>query len=247
MIALGSLVLSSPAVAQSEHYPDAAWQVRDVTCDPYPDCTWVDAAESEVVDATTVTLSKPDGPTGTSIETTNLNLPVDTTETFMTVDYTADGDVFANGAVRMFYYDHADADTIEDAPTSTAIADGSGTLSIPIPTGTTIGTMGLTYDASNDTDGAVTFNNLMVGDTSILFVQPVAPSPSPSESHSPTPTPTASNPSAAPTVSQSPVAKPAGLPVTGSSLPWFLGGAAVLIGLGTGLFLLGRRRSPTTS
>lgn len=274
-----SMFLSSPAAAQAEHYPDAGWQVRDITCDPYPDCTWVDPAiESEVVDETTVVLDKPLAvpDVGTSIETTNLNLTVDA-ETTMTVNMSpSTPDVFAAGAVRMFYYDSPDADTVTDAPTQTVLGQpGDTSLSITVPAGTTIGTMGLTYDASNPSVGAVTFSNLMVGDTDILFLEPatpVSPSPSPSDVPSPTPTVTES-PSTSDELNCSDFDTQAqaqdvlvqdlndphgldgdvdgiacedhfsaGLPVTGSSLPWFLGSGVVLIGLGAAAYAVGRKR-----
>lgn len=167
---LGALMLASPVQATGgEHYPAAGWQVRQIGLG---ETAWSTATASEVVDATTVALTKPDPTTGTSIETTDLGLPV-TAETVITVDYTLDGDADTTlGAVRMFYYDSADADTLTVGPTDSVAADGSGTLSLTVDADATIGTFGLVYDASNATAGTVTFSGLTVGKTAVRFTPP---------------------------------------------------------------------------
>lgn len=176
-VAIGAVGLAGPAQAQDGHFPDAGWQVRDIALGS---SAWSDAGFSEISDATTAHLTKPDGTTGTSIETTNLGLEVKAGDS-ITVDYLLSQDAdTAAGAIRMFYYDTPDADTLTVAPTATVAADGSGTLSLEALADGTIGTFGLTYDASNASVGTVTFLNLMVGDTPILFVA-AAPDPDPTD------------------------------------------------------------------
>lgn len=192
----GALMISTPAQAQTDiefaSYqsgslinsaavcPDSAWQVRDF------DNGWVGASLSGVVDSTTVGLTKPTGAIGTSIETTNLGLDVTAGTTItVEVDLTNGATTTAN-AVRMFFYDHPDGNTESEAPTATVAATGSGTLNLDVAADTTIGTFGLTYDASNDSAGTVKFENLTIGETVISFTECTQPSPSPSPSPEPT-------------------------------------------------------------
>lgn len=172
LAAAGCLTLAGPAHAQDGMYPAAEWQLRQIGTG---DLDWSPAAASVIVDATTLRLTKPDGDTSTSAETANIGLVV-TADTEITVDYSLDADAdTAAGAVRLFYYDTPDADTLGVAPAGFVAADGSGTMSLPVPAGTAIGTLGLVYDASNSSAGTVTFTDLRVGDTPILFVAPAAP------------------------------------------------------------------------
>jgi LPXTG-motif cell wall-anchored protein len=179
-----ALALVSPAAAQgSGHYPSAGWQVRQIATGA---TTWSPAEASTIVDAATVELVKPSGDVGTSVETTDLGLPVVAGDT-VTVTYELLGGAdVAAGAVRMFAYDHPDADTMTEKPTATAVADGSGTLTITVSADMAIGAFGLTYDASNGSAGTVIFRDLVVGSTPILFA-PAVPTTPPA---SPTPTPT---------------------------------------------------------
>lgn len=238
-MAVGLLLAASPARADDGHYPAAGWLLRDIGLGE-TDWRPGGAAESTIVTATTVELSKPDGATGTSVETTDLGLAV-TAGTVISVDYeVVDGvDVFAAGAVRLFYYASADADTLAMAPTAVAVADGSGTLSLAVLADGTVGTLGLTYDASNASAGTVRFSNLMVGDREVLFVRPA---PEPTEpSPSPDPEPGQPEPAATPVA-----AGGNELPTTGSG--WVLpavgvGGAALVAGLALVAAL--RRKTPT--
>jgi hypothetical protein len=246
---LGVLALGvGPAHAQDEHFPASGWQVRQIGLG---ETEWSPAAESAIVDATTVDLTKPDGTTGTSIETADLGLDV-AAGTEISVSYALlDGADTVAGAVRLFYYDTADADTLGAAPTGFVAADGPGTLSLTVDVDTTIGTLGLVYDASNPAVGTVRFTNLTVGYTTVLFVAPpelcewddtlladdekCQPPASPSPSPSPSLAPPASG--AGGSDEQ--------LPVTGASLPLLTGAGAALAGLGAGALLLARRLRTT--
>jgi hypothetical protein len=179
-VALASLTLASPAAAADPHVAQGTWQLRDWE-GPYPDVDTSPASLSTVT-CDQVTLIKPDTPDepvvypptgngdiGTSYENTDLNLPVNNGYQLL-VDYTLSNTANAGaGAVRMFVYDTAGADTLNTAPSfpgivgvSTVIAPEStpGTLSLNFTTGATIRTFGLTYDASNDTEATATFTNL---------------------------------------------------------------------------------------
>lgn len=265
-----ALAVAAPAAAQDSHYPEAGWDLRDY------DGGWVDPSESEVVDDTTVALSKPSGDVGTSAETTNLGLPVATGDE-ITVDYElVDGATTDAGAIRMFYYDVPDADTNAAAPTAFVAADGSGTLSLTVAADGAVGTFGLTYDASNASAGAVLFTNLTVAGTEVLFVQPAGPSPSPSPSV-PADLDCAdfASQGEAQAVYDADPSDPHGLdadgdgvacetlpdgsnededdgaggelPKTGSKLPVILGAGSLLVLLGGGTLLLVRRRGTTFS
>src|SRR5690606_30001796 len=75
----------------------------------------------------------------------------------VTVEYELDGADPAAGAVRLFIYDHADADTDCEAPTQLVAVpdDGSaeGTLTLTVGFTGTIGTAGLGDDASDGNGG----------------------------------------------------------------------------------------------
>lgn len=180
MLAAGMILLLSPAIANADHddlvYPDADWQVRQIGPG---DAGWSPAEMSTVVNATELMLVKPDGSTGTSAETANLNVDGDT----ITVDVELSGGAVPDaGAIRLFAYDTADADTLGAAPTAMVVYDGSGEMTLNVSSFTApIGTVGLVYDASNDSAGSVTFSNLAVdgdvGSSLISFFAHVEPEP----------------------------------------------------------------------
>jgi hypothetical protein len=235
-----ALMTVSPASASVEYFPTTGWDVRDAS-GTYPDIEWNPAAASQIIDAYTVDLTKPAGDVGTSIETTNLGVDVEAGDV-ITVHYELkDGALTDAGAIRAFYYDHPDGDTLHEAPTAFVAADGSGVLELTVIADGTIGTLGLTYDASNVSAGTVTFSTLKVNDTKVRFLAPVeeTPSPEPTASESPHPGETPS-----PTASPSEVEGEGGekLPVTGSSLPYIVGAGAAFLGLGAGVVLLTRSR-----
>jgi len=181
--AAAALALAAPANAQTVP-PAADWWVQDTDASDY-DCTApeptvrTDAAESAILDATSVKLvgkgvaAPPHY--GTSIETPDLGIDVATGDP-VTVEYELDGADPAAGAVRLFIYDHADADTDCEAPTQLVAVpdDGSaeGTLTLTVGFTGTIGTAGLVYDSSNgNAGGSVIFSNLTVAGQVIAFAQ----------------------------------------------------------------------------
>ncbi|MGH3679759.1 MAG: ComEA family DNA-binding protein [Natronosporangium sp.] len=174
-VAAGAVALAGPAQAQDGHFPDAGWQVRDFNVG------WVPAAESAIVNATTVELTKPAGDIGTSMETTNLGLPVMAGDEISVTVEKLGGATADAGAVRLFYYDHPDADTNGAAPTAFAADDGSGGISVTVAADGTVGTLGMTYDASNASAGTVQFSDLTVGETLVLFHAPSDPDPDPTK------------------------------------------------------------------
>jgi LPXTG-motif cell wall-anchored protein len=216
-------------MAADPHYATGAWQLRDIKTE------WVPASESEVDDGCDeVTLVKPAGDTGTSLENTNLALPVDVGD-ILKVEYDMSDTANAGaGAVRMFVYDTANADTNIDGPSFAGVTGNgpdtsvswfivpdtstTGTATLTFTQAGTIGSFGLTYDASNATAGSVTFSNLRIGalgedDTPISFCAKPRP--------------------------------PAGggsLANTGTSLTTVIAVAAALIVVGIGAVLVARRR-----
>lgn len=172
-VILGIIGLA-PAYAHDGHHAAEDWQLRQIG----PDLVWHDAEASNQVDAHTVVLIKPSGDVGTSAETSNLDLAVETGDV-VSVDVTlTDGASATAGAVRLFVYDHPDADTLTEAPTVFAAATGPGTLDLVVPFTGTIGTMGLVYDASNPSTGDAVFSDLTVGDVLVSFdPAPALPEP----------------------------------------------------------------------
>lgn len=228
-IVSGLLLSADPAhgAQPAQHFPDGGWELGE--WGPGATSPTVPASASIVQSATVLDLTKPAGNTGVSMETTDLGLTADG-DTQLSVSWEADqSGLTVAGAVRLFWYDIPDADTFGQAPTDRVCAGyddaaclvpntlTEGTLSMTVPDGSTVGTVGLTYDASNLTAGTVTFTELRFGDTLVLFLEPpaspspdpVSPSPTDSGSPSPTPTDTASpSPSASPTDNGSPSPTP---------------------------------------
>ncbi len=182
--------LATPTWADEGYYPIGGWALQDTDihadvdwsdCDPGP--TRTDASRSEIIDERTVDLTQwkdaaPPPHYGTSIETANLGLTGDV----VTVNYELDGADPTASAIRLFIYDHADADTDCTAPTHfTAVPAGSaltGTLTIDVGFDGEIGTVGLVYDSSNSggNDGTVRFTELKVDETLVRFLpQEVTP------------------------------------------------------------------------
>lgn len=226
----------------------ATWGLRSIVQD------WMDPAEgSEVVNSTTVKLTKPEGG-GTEFAAFDVEFTAET-ETQVMVHYaTGNGAATTAGAVRMFGYAEQDANTLTDGPDWVAVAEADeGNLLFTLPAGTELGTLGLVYDASNSAGGHVTFTDMVVGDRPVSFTECPDPSPSPSvsPSASATPEPSASATTPAPagtTVAPPPAAGPS-LPVTGVSLPQVIAGGALLLIVGAVAYLVApalRRRKRTT-
>ncbi|HEY2641677.1 MAG TPA: hypothetical protein VGI66_17545 [Streptosporangiaceae bacterium] len=167
------------------------------------------AAGSEVVNASTVVLTKPvDNQTGaiggTEFIAPALNIDLPATSNIIVSFSLAGGATTDAGAVRLFFYATSHPDTISTAPTGFTPATGTG--GNILVTGVTghIGAIGLVYDPSNDPGfktgpssplGSVTFTSLRIvnhtGVTALWFTSDkcpaVTPSPTPSASSSSSP------------------------------------------------------------
>jgi LPXTG-motif cell wall-anchored protein len=200
-------------------------------------------ASSSTVTGDTVTLTKPAGSTGTSAEIGDWGI----TATTITVDYQLSDDASTGaGAVRLFAYHEAGADTSSVAPAAVSIAEGSsGTLELNFGGPQPVGTAGLTYDASNDSAGTVVFSNLRVDGEPASFVRSADCDPDPEPSADPTVEPT--DPAGDPEETAAP-GQGAGkeLPKTSgvTLLPWLIAGGVGALLLGTGAFVATRRRLP---
>lgn len=254
-IALSVVAIALAVVAIGASRADAA-----TTPKPKPVCPtwtlqsivteWGDPSEgSEVKSFNKVVLTKPTGG-GTEFATRNLDLEFDTPVDIV-VFYTLDADAdYAAGAVRLFYYEEQNADTLTTAPKAyDAAMSKIGVLKL---SGVTkVGTLGLVYDASNAAAGKVTFHTMTIGKQHVWF-KDVCPKPSPSvtpsasPSASATPTPSASTSSPAPSlsVSTSPASGTGGgsLPVTGAPMYAVAGVGLVLVVAGVVGLVLSRRR-----
>lgn len=216
---LAPAMFSDLAYAQNGHYPAAGWQVREIA----PGApTWTPAGAEVTGSAVTgpssvelVGLGTPAPPHyGVEASTPDLDLAVEAGD-HVEVSYALSGASPAAGAIRLFAYDEADADTLATAPDAHVVvpADSglTGTLTLEITWTGQIGTLGLVYDSSNSkAEGSVTFSNLAVAGTSVLFRELVTQTTAPSTTAPATTTPPA-------TVTTSPSATVAPqLPVTGS-------------------------------
>lgn len=236
--------------------------IREVIC---PDWTlrsvekvndlwvWGDpAAGSKVVTANRVVLTKPATPlAGTEFKTDGLDITLPAA-TPISVNFQLSTEASASaGAVRLFYYHAAGADTMNDAPDGQAVAtDAAGTLTINA-TGQ-VGTVGLVYDGSNTAAGSVTFTGLRVGTIGLKFADhDKCVQPAPTATAVPTATATAgptATASAAPTVPPADGQAGGGLPITGAPVAAAVGtGLALLLAGGLGLLLARRRRTRFTT
>jgi len=122
---------------------------------------------STVVDANTVQLT---GPTPTSVEILNLDLPVDATKTIEFTYSLADGATYGGGAPRVFievggeYINTNDADPNNPG---TDNGDGTFTKSVVIGKNGRVGAAGVVYDSGNP--GTVTVTNLVISGQPISF------------------------------------------------------------------------------
>jgi hypothetical protein len=236
------LAFMAPGAAQATdndghqgHKICPTWSLRSIVGAEWQESP---AEGSKVYDAHTVALTKPEGG-GTEFAAFDVGFeskkPVS-----ITVDYELKGGAdYAAGAVRMFYYEAAGADTLADVPTAAVAADAAeGTLTIPDVT--KIGTLGLVYDASNSAGGKVVFSNLRIGYKKVKFkgvCETKSPSPSPS---SPTPSESTSQPPTS--TSSAPGGGGGALPVTGAGVAGLSVAGAVLVGAGVLFMTAGRRR-----
>jgi hypothetical protein len=269
LLAAGVAVFGTPAAA-TEPRPVpvcAVWEMRGAT-GAYPDVTFGGAPRGSYVRSRSAKLVKPAEGTAPGVEFATFALGYTAQEDVtVTVDFELGGSAsFAAGAVRLFGYKATGADTLNDAPDFTAIASASeGALSFPLPEGSTLGTLGMVYDASNEAKGSVVFSDLRIGDRPVRFKPCPKPDGSASASASVSSSVSSSasasassSASASASVSSSVsssaspsrpvVVVPGGtgagpsLPITGPSVPLLVGGGLLLAAAGLGLVFLVRRR-----
>lgn len=239
LLALAVVTAPRAEAATPEAEPVCAtWGLRSIVQE------WGPAAEgSEVVNASTVKITKPEGG-GTEFAAFDLEVTAET-ETHVAVHYElGDGAATSAGAVRMFGYSEQDANTLTDTPDWVDVAEGDeGDLLITLPAGASLGTLGVVYDASNNAGGHVTFTDMMVDDRPVSFTECVEPTPSPSATTpapttAPPTTPPATDPAASPSTTVPPVAGGPSLPVTGVGLPQIIAGGALLLIVGAVAYLV---------
>ena len=218
------------------------WNIRSIVQEWGPP-----AAGSEVVSASKVKITKPEGG-GTEFAAFDLNVTV-AAATAVSVKYElGDGAATSAGAVRLFGYAEQDANTLTDAPDWSDVAEADeGTLTFELPAGT-LGTLGVVYDASNSAGGHVVFEDMAVGNRPVSFTTCQEPTPSPTVTTPAATTPPATAPpTVAPSATAPPVAGGPSLPVTGVSVWHILGAGAILVALGVMTRLLFRPRRVRTT
>lgn len=263
LLAAGLVTVAAPAqatnhihatVTQPDPVCEATWKMRGWT-----GTTWAGPPEGSSVTKTTAKLVKPGGD-NTGVEFAAFDLDVEApagNELLVGVKYELDGGASAVGtAIRMFGYAEKDGNTETDAPDygpDIAQSETGGVLVIKVPAGQKLGTLGLTYDASNTAKGSVKFSQMEIGNRPVWFTGCPEPEPTATPTANPTaePTQTATpgpggteTPNVTPTAPAPPRSEPT-LPVTGSTpLMVALAGMCVL-GAGGLLYWLSRRRQVT--
>lgn len=248
------MVLALTAVAAALAVADIA---RAATPEPEPVCaTWKingvggEPSGSNIDSASQATLVKPEGEnSGVEFVTNDLDLTAGADELVISVDYSLVNGSTAATAVRLFGY--ADQGVDPASPSAGApdygpdIAEAeSGTMTLTIPAGQSLGTLGVTYDASNTSHGTLTVRNMMVDERAVSFTECEEPTPSPSMTTPAATTPPATAPpTVEPSATVPPVAGGPSLPVTGVKLWHFVAGGVILLGLGvvTRIFFRPRR------
>ena len=243
----------------------ATWKMRGAT-GAYPNVKFGSMPEGSSVGKYSARLTKPTGADavqpGVEFVSKDLGVEAGASAREVTVEFETNGPAKPDaGAIRLFGYKTDDADTLHDAPDFSAVAvDSNGKLKFVLPAGEKLGTLGLVFDASNDSKGSVTFSDLMIGDAKVQFTKCVEPTKTPTPTATPTKTTTAS-PTPTKTSSPSPTkstSAPAvggggeggsnsgeggeGLPVTGAPVGLLAGGAGVLLALGIAALIASRKR-----
>jgi LPXTG-motif cell wall-anchored protein len=195
----GALALASPASATPGVGPVfpicSDWQMRsgqNVTTNEQTEFKFGDAAPGATNTATTATLVKPadlNKLAGTEFVGKGLYVrgPAQ-----ITVHFEADA-VGASlaGAIRLFGYYSSNVDTQTDAPNfgPDIATSNSGDLSLTVPSGKTLRTLGFTYDGSNDVKGKVVFSKAEVvkrGSVQAIRFDACPPQPPTHETDGPT-------------------------------------------------------------
>jgi hypothetical protein len=231
----------------------ASWKAEGAT-GAYPAVTFGGKPDGTVITKNSAKLMKPATGVqpGVQFAAKDVDLKAPEGGTTVAVTYKlTDGAKSDAGAVRLFGYDSPGASTLTDAPSWQDTATGdSGQLVLNVPAGKTIAILGLVYDASNDSAGAVTFTDMTIGKRAVSFT--TCPKPEPSETATASPSPTGSaSPTATsePTTSSSP--SPAGtvpagngpsLPVTGPSMGALIGFGVFVVALGAVAVIASRRQ-----
>lgn len=170
-LALGGPVYATPDTDETKPVC-ATWQARGAT-GAYPDVTFGGKPAGTEISKSTVKLTKPAEGVQPGVEFASKDLGVGPLEqeAHVRIEYaTSGGASTAAGAIRMFGYEDKNADTLNDAPDFKAVAESeSGVLLFTVPAGKKIGTLGLVFDASNNTQGAVTFSDMTVGQRPVSF------------------------------------------------------------------------------
>lgn len=195
LLAAGLVGLAAPAQA-TETQPDpvcATWKMRGAT-GAYPAVVWGGAPDGSSVSKLSAKLVKPAEGVQPGVEFATKDLEVQAPEgdeILVGVDYaTAGNATTAAGAIRLFGYKVKNANTLTDAPDWKAVAESeSGHLVLTIPAGQKLGTLGMVYDASNTSNGSVTFSDLKIGTRPVQFTACEEPTPTPTPKPTQTATP----------------------------------------------------------
>lgn len=169
-LGLGGPVYATPDTDEPEPVC-ATWQARGAT-GTYPDVTFGGKPAGTEISKSTAKLTKPEGvDPGVEFASKDLGVGPLEQEAHVRVEYaTSGGASTAAGAIRMFGYEDKNADTLNDAPDFKAVAESeSGVLLFTAPAGKKLGTLGLVFDASNNTQGAVTFSGMTIGERPVSF------------------------------------------------------------------------------
>src|SRR5690606_24987285 len=106
---------------------------------------------------------------GTSAEPPNLGIEVDAASQLAVTFEASGGASSAANGILLFVYYSPNADTWSQAPdVSTGASSDSGTLTLSVPAGVVLGTVGVVYD--NPDHGTVTFTGLSLNGEPVPFL-----------------------------------------------------------------------------